>query len=272
MDFRSHLSRAMDFRRWQNLAVAVITALTLVIAVVLWLGGRPGTVLFTPVYTFLVWALVREVDPDHDWTALAAAVFTAVWGLLGEPIVSGFAIAGLMVAARIVTSTTGRRPLTIDLVGVSVFGIAIGYGVAGWVAGFGIAVALYVDHRMRGDHRLATIAAAAVTAMGTTVVATAGEAFPDRLPDIVEWVTLAAGLGALLLAARDPAPPITQVDARHAAFIDKARLHASRSLIGCLVFLVTLLVGPEAKGATVLVVALGLVILSNEGELWRRRR
>lgn len=238
----------------------------------MWLNGEPGRVLLTPVYVFLVWALLREVDPDHDWTALAAAVFTGFWGLTGGPVVSGLAIAGMMVAARIVTSTTGRRLLTIDLVGASVLGVVIGFTVEGWAAGFAIAIALYLDDRFRGDNRLPAVAAAALTAIGTTVLANVTGAFPERLPDIIEVVAAMAGVVALLLLARDPAEPISQVDARHAAFMDKARLHASRSLIGVFTFLIAILAGQEAEGLIVVVAALALAVVSNEIELIRRRR
>lgn len=255
-----------------NLAIAGTCLVSGAIAGFLWLGGEPGSIALSPVYAFLVWALVREIDPDHNWTALAAAAFTAAWALLGQPVVSGFAIGGLMVAARIATSTTGRRPLLVDLVGATVFGIVIGYGVAGWVAGFGIAIAIYLDDRLSGDNHLAAVAAAAITAIGTTVVATASDSFPDRLPDIVEWVTIAAGVAVLLLIAREPAPPISQVDARHAAFIEQTRLHTSRSLVGCLVFLMSILTGQESVGLIVIIVAMGLVVISNEVELLARRR
>lgn len=271
MDFRSHLSRPMDFKSMSNLALAAVCLVTAAIAALLWLGGESGTVMLSPVYAFLVWALVREIDPDHNWTALAAAAFTAAWALLGEPILSGFAIGGLMVAARIVTSTTGRRPLLVDLTGVTVFGVVIGYGVAGWVAGFGIAIAIYLDNRLSRDNNLAAVAAAAITAIGTTVVATAANSFPERLPDIVEWVTIATGLAALILIARDPAPPLSQVDARHAAFIDGTRLHISRSLVACLAFVMSLVTGQESTGLLVVMVAMGLVVVSNELELLRRR-
>lgn len=262
----------MDFKLISNLVLAGLCLVTGGIAALLWLGGEPAVVMFSPVYAFLIWALVREIDPDHHWSALAAAVFTATWALLGQPITSGFAIAGLMVVARIVTSTTGRRPLLIDLAGVTIFGIVIGYGSAGWTVGFGMAIALYLDNRLSGDNNLAATAAAAITAIGTTVVATAANSFPERLPDIVEWVTIATGLAALILIARDPAPPISQVDARHAAFIDGTRLHISRSLVACLVFVMSIVLGQESTGLLVVIVAMGLVVISNEVELLRRRR
>jgi hypothetical protein len=277
MDFRTHLGRQLDFRNRANIAVLAVCAVAGAIGVWLWLSGEPGTVVLSPVYAFLTWALLQEIDPDHNWTALAGAILTAAWGLAGGPVVSGLAIAGMMIAARIVTSTTGRRPLLVDLVVVTVFGIVIGYTAAGWAGGFGIAIAIYLDDRLSGDdHRVdrhrGALMAASITAIGTTVVATASGAFTERLGDIEQWAVLAAGAVALILLIRDPAPPVSQVDARHAAFISEQRLHVSRSLIGCLVFVASILTGSESPGLVVLVVALGLAVISNEVESLRRRR
>lgn len=271
MDFRTHLGRPMDFRRWSNIALAAIVLVSAGVAVVLWLSGEPGEIALTPVYAFLIWALLREIDPDHDWTALLGAGVTAVWGLTGGPLTSGLALAGLLVAARIITSTTGRRPLPTDLAGVTVFGIASGFSVEGWAAGFGIALAIYLDDRLSGDNRLAAIAASALTAIGTTVVANASGAFPERLPNIVQGVAAVAGIVALLILVRDPAEPISQVDARHAAFMDRVRLHVSRSVVGILVFLTAILTGVRADGLIVVIAALGLAVVSNEIALIRRR-
>lgn len=271
MDFRSHLARPLDVKSPWNVVVGVLTLITAGIAAVLWLNGQPGDVALAPVYTFLIWALTREIDPDHHWTALAAAIVTAVWALTGGAVASGFALAGLLVATRIVTSTTGRRPLPLDLAGVTVFGIAIGFTVEGWTAGFGIALAVYLDDRFSEESRLMGVGAAAATAVGTTVVATLANAFPERLPDIDQGMAITAGVAALLLLMREPAQPLSQVDARHAAFIDKARLHSSRSMLGVLVFLMAILTGVDAVGLIVVIAAIALAVVSNEVELIRRR-
>ena len=271
MDFRTHLGRPFDFRRWPNLVMLGLVLVTAIAAAVLWLNGEPGAIALTPVYAFLVWALLREIDPDHHWTALGAAAVTAVWGLSGAPITSGLALAGLMVAARIITSTTGRRPLLTDLAEVAVVGIVLGFSLEGWAAGFGIALAIYLDDRLSGDSRLPAIGASALTAIGTTVVANLTGAFPERLPDIIPGVAAAAGGVALAVLVREPAEPISQVDARHAAFMDRVRLHVSRSVVGIVVFVMAVLGGHRSEGLIVIIVALGLAIIANEIELIRRR-
>ncbi|MFP4554934.1 MAG: hypothetical protein ACLFRT_13895 [Actinomycetota bacterium] len=273
MDFRSHLARPMDFRSPSNAILGILTLITAGIAVYLWTSDRfeeSADILLAPVHVFVIWALAREIDPDHNWTALAAATATAVWALTGGPVASALGLAGLMFAARIVTSTTGRRPLPVDLAFASAFGIAIGFSVEGWVAGFGIALAIYRDDRFAEESRPMAVGASAVTAIGTTIVATLANAFPERLPDIDQGMVLAAGLAALALIAREPAAPISQVDARHAAFIYKPRLYVSRAIVGILAFLMTLLTGADAIGMTVVVAAMVLVFVSNEIELLRR--
>lgn len=263
----------MDVRSPSNVILGVLTLITAGIAVFLWLNDgfeESAEILLAPVHTFVIWALVREIDPDHNWAALAAATLTAVWVLTGGTVASALAIAGLMLGARIVTSTTGRRPLPVDLAFVSVFGIAIGFSVEGWVAGFGIALAIYRDDRFAGESRPMAVGASAATAIGTTIVATLANAFPERLPDIDQGMAIAAGLAALALIAREPAAPISQVDARHAAFIYKPRLYVSRAIVAILAFLMTLLTGADALGMIVVVAAMVLVFVSNEIELLRR--
>lgn len=242
-----------------------------VAALVLWLGGEPGTVFLAPVFVFATWALLREIDPDHPLVALVAGAAGGAWVFRDGPLVSVLAVGGLVVAARIVTGSTGRRPLGTDLAVVAVGGIAIGFTVEGWVAGFGVAIALYLDNRLSGSPRGMQVAASAVTAIGTTVVATAAGAFPEAIPRVAPVLTVAAGVIALLLVAREPARPVSVVDARHGSLIETGRLHASRTLIGILVFAMTLLVGADAEGAVGVIFGLALAVISNEVALVGRR-
>lgn len=270
MPIRSHLGRPFDIRHRSNLAVVAIVAIAGGVALVLWLNGSPLEIFLAPAYVFLIWALLREVDPDHNWTALVGAVGAGAWVLLEYPLVSAFSVVGLMLAARLVTETTGLRPLPGDLAVATGAGIAIGFTIEGWVAGFGIAIALYMDNRMSDHVRGMQIAAAAITAVGTTIVATAARVFPEALPDLLPYVAVPAGLIALVLVGREPAHPVSEVDARHRSFMRGDRLYASRSLIGVLAFGMVLLVGQSAEGMVPILGALLLAIVSNEVERIRR--
>lgn len=270
MPFRTHLGRSLDFSYLSNVALVGLVGVTAGVGLFLWLNGSPVEVFWAPLDLYIMWVLIREVDPDHNWTALVAAAGAGAWSLALQPRASALAIGGLALAARITTSTTGRRPLPTDLLVVSAIGIAISFTIEGFIAGFAIAVGIYLDDRLHGESRGMQVAAAAITAVGAATVATAARAFPQTLPEIVPYMAAATGVAALLLVLRDPALPISQVDARHAAFIREDRLHASRALVGLAVFSMTLLVGLEA---VVLAPALGgllLVLISNEVERVRR--
>lgn len=264
MPFRSHLARSLDLRLRSNQALILIVVISAGTAVVLWLGGEPAAIFMAPVQAFLVWGIVREIDPDHQWSALVAAIATAGWALLGEPVLSALPALGLLVAARLITATTGRRPLVIDLVGVAVIGVAVAFTVAGWIAGFGVALALYLDDRRAPASIGIQVAASTITAIGATVVATATGAFPERPPEIVPYLVVVAGVLAVVLVAREPSLPQSRVDARYAGPLDQARLHISRATTGVLVFAMTLLVGAAAVELVPLLAALALVAVSNE--------
>lgn len=270
MPIRSHLGRPLDIRLRSNLILIAIVLLTGAVAVALWLAGNPAEpIFFAPANGFVVWALMREIDPDHDWTALVAAILAGGWVLTTGEYVSILAVAALMLGARLVTESTGRRPLVTDLVAMAL-GSLVGFTVEGWVAAFGLAVALYLDDKFAPESRRIQIGVSALTAVGATIVATLSGAFPDALPEVIPWFAVASGLIALLLVARDPAEPISLVDARHKAFVSKARLHSSRTLIGVLVFGMSLLTGEEAIGLVPVLAALLLAVVSNEVERVRR--
>ena len=241
------------------------------VALLRWLGGEQGSLLLAPVFTFLTWALLREIDPDHPWSAILAGVFAGGWVLTGGSVMSAWAVAGLLVATRIVAASTGRRPLGTDLAVVTVVGIAIAFTVEGWLAGFGVGLAIYIDDRFRQENRMAAIAAATLTAVGATIVASLNSAFSERVPEVIQYLAVTAGILGLILLIREPAIPISQVDARHAAFFEQDRLHVCRALAGVVVFLMTLLIGAEGQEAVVLIVAVALAVVSNEIELVRRR-
>ena len=272
MQFRSHLGRDIDIRYPPNVLMIAVALLAGVAAVVAWLNDGPAEAVFlAPAYAFVTWALLREVDPDHNWTALTAAVVAAVWILAGGVHVSVLALGVLIVVGRLVTESTGRRPLVTDLLALLLAALA-GYTVEGWIAAFGLAIAVYLDDRFTEQKHPIQIWVSAGIAAAATLVASMVNAFPDTLPEVDPIIVMAAGALALILVVRDPAEPITQVDARHKAFLRQDRLHAARSLSGVLVFGMSLLTGENAEGLVPTMAGLLIVIVSNEVEVIRRRR
>lgn len=272
MEIRTHVGRHMDLSRPSNRAIVGLSGMALIAAVILWLNDDSYAVLWAPVHTFLAWAVVREIDPDHEIPALIAAVVAGVWVLTGLEVVGALAVGALLVAARLVTNTTGRRPLLTDLIPIGIFATAIAFSSAGWVAGFGLALAIYIDDRMAPEQKGVAAVIAAVAALGASGVATLSRVFPQDIPDVQPLLVVAVGLLALITVIREPVEPVSLVDSRLKNRISQSRLHASRSLFAVLLFVMALLIGPDAVAVGPLAVALALALVSNEVERIRRAR
>jgi len=272
MQFRSHIGRDIDIRYLPNALMIVIASLAGAIAVIAWLSGGPAeSIFFAPAYAFVTWSLLREIDPDHDWTALASAALAAGWVLVGAPRASVLALGVLILVGRLTTESTGRRPLVTDLVALLLAALAA-YTVEGWIAAFGLAIALYLDFRFAERAHPIQIWVSAGVAVGATVMATLVGAFPDTVPQIHPIVAMSAGALALVLVIREPAEPISQVDAHHKGFLSRERLHAARSLVGVLVFAMSLTSGEAAHGLIPDIAGLLIVAVANEVETVRRHR
>lgn len=270
MAFRTHVGRHMDMSRPSNRAIVGLTGVALVAAIAVWLTGGPLDVLWAPVHTFVTWSLVRELDPDHEWPALTSALIAGLWVIGGLEVVGVLAAAALPVAARLVTNSTGRRPLITDLIPIGIFATAIAFTRAGWVAGFGLAIAIYIDDRMATEHNSAAAIIAALSALGASGVATLSRVFPQDIPDVRPLLAVAVGVLALIAVVREPEEPVSLVDSRLKNRISRSRLHASRALIGVLLFGLAVLTGPDAISLGPLAIALALALVSNEIERVRR--
>ncbi len=254
-----------------NRLVVGLGGVGLIAATVVVLTGGPASAFWTPVYIALIWALGRELDPDHGVTALIAAVGGGLWVLAGLDASAMTVLLGLMFAARLVLNSTGRRPLLTDYIVLGAIAAAISFTITGWVGGFGIAIAMYVDERMGNENRQMSLIAAALTALATSVVVTAARAFPQEVPDARSAVVIGIGLVALVAVVREPEPPVSLVDSRMKTLLAPGRLHAARAMVGVLIFLGAFLNGPDAAA---MVPAAGVVVLalvSNEVERIRRR-
>ena len=197
MAFRSHVVRGFDVSSLSNRLMFGLIAITGVAGVTVWISGGDIAVLWAPVQTFLVWALVRELDPDHDSTALLAGLVAGLWILAGFDVGGTLPAIGLLMAARVVMNTTGRRPLVWDLAALGVFAAVISFTAAGWVAGFGLAIAIYIDNRMAQKHTTAGALTAALAALGASAIASLSQVFPQQMPDISQLLVLMIGVFAI---------------------------------------------------------------------------
>lgn len=221
--------------------------------------------------TFVTWAITRELDPDRTLTANVAAVVAAWWALVGYEVALLPLIAFIFIP-RLLVESTGRRPLTTDLVVLAMFSAAISYTAAGWAAGFGMAVAIYLDNRMAERKHVFATAIALATAVGASAVATFTGAFPQNLPEVRPVLAISLGVLAIVAAVREPPDPVSQVDSRRKSFLPKERLHVARTVTGLAIFGGVLLSGVEGTALVPGAIALALAVASSEVERIQRNR
>ena len=273
MAFRSHVGRPFDFRLRSNQAAVGLTLLAGAVAVglVVFAERSPWLIVNAGGITFVSWALTREIDPDRAVTATLAAIAGGVWVLADFP-VALLALGGLILVGRLIVESTGRRPLTTDLIPIAIYGMAISFTAAGWVAGFAIAIAIYLDNRMADDrHEYATVIAL-VTAMGASAIATLTGAFPQELPEVRPILATALGVLALIAVLREPPTPTSQVDSRRKTFLRSDRLHAARVVVAMTLFAAALLAGEAGDEIVPGAIALALSLASSEIERIQRSR
>ncbi len=264
MAFRSHLLRPFDLRLVSNRLLFVMVGAIGLLSGYRWLGGEDVDVLWAAPHAGLVWALTRELDPDHDWSALVAGAGAGLWFVLGRPGAPVVTILGLMLAARVVVSTTGRRPLPTDLITMALVAVAISYTATGWVAGCGLALALYVDDRLAEGNNQVAVLASIGGALGASVVATISGALPKQAPNIDPVAVAVVGALALIAIIRQPATPLALVDSRMRFSIPVERLHTGRTLVGVLLFVASALAGEQASMLYPLAGAMALALITAE--------
>lgn len=272
MRFRTHVGRALDPRLSSNRLIIGLTVVATFAALSIIVTSGTTEVWVAPVHAFLTWAFVREVDPDHDWTALTAAFVAGIWVIMGLEVMSALALLGVMVAARLVLNSTGRRPLVTDLVGLVVLASGIAFTPEGWIAGFALAVAIYVDNRLGEVLTRVGVIAAAVAAVGATAVATLTNATPEAIPDVRPLLTIVVGGLALWAIMREPVDPLSVTDSRDRRLLDARRLHAARGLVGVALFIAALLMGPSADGLVPTLLGFALALASGERDRLVRAR
>lgn len=264
MAFRTHLGRSLDVEHRPNLVLLALTGTTAVVSLILWLNGADIGIMLAAAHVFVVWTLIREIEPDQEWVALVGAGLAAIWVLRGSDTMSALVLGVVMVTARIVSETTGRRPLPTDLGVVALAGIGIGFTPIGWIAGFGLGIALYLDDRLSGKGRVIQVWAAVATATGTTIVGAVTGALPRTLSGLVPYLAISSGVIAVLLVLREPPEPTSVVDARHATPLRKERLHWSRSLVAIEIFAMVLVSGATATAMIPAIAALSLALIASE--------
>ena len=220
---------------------------------------------------FLSWALARELDPDRQAPAIILAVFGGAWALLGfDSAVLPFV--ALLMGARLMVETTGRRPLNTDLAGLALLAAVVSFTSLGFVMGFGLAVAIYVDDRMAEEPRRVAMLAALAAAVGSSVVASINDAFSGGVPEIRPVLAASLGVLALVAVLREPLDPISFVDSRTKKFLRRDRLQAGRAISGILVFIGAVVSGSDALAVLPMALVVAVSLASTEVERLQRAR
>ncbi|HEX9864793.1 MAG TPA: hypothetical protein VGC03_07520 [Acidimicrobiia bacterium] len=271
MKFRSHLTRPLDPASPWNRAAVFLSVAAGVIGATLTLGYDRDLMLALQAAgtTILAWALVRELNPDHQMSAIVAAVLAGGWALIGRP-TTLLPFAGLLLIARLLVETTGRRPLPIDLGAVAILATVISITPLGWVMGFGLAVAIYVDDRMAEAPKRQTLLAAMAAAVGSSAVVTLTRALPEALPTIRPLLTALIGLLALYAVMREPVEPVSFTDSRDRRFLRRDRLHVGRAVAGILLFIGSFISGAAASVVVPMAMSLAIALVSTELERLQR--
>jgi hypothetical protein len=109
------LGRNMDFSYKTNQMIALSSVLTAAIGWMLTRNVLSGVYIGFGV--FLTWALVRELDPKHEYAAFLAAAFSLLNVLYYET-VQLLVVVWILVLMRIVNGITGKELTTFDIFSV----------------------------------------------------------------------------------------------------------------------------------------------------------
>lgn len=109
------IGRKIDPRYKTNLWILLMTGGVVVGSLLR--TGDWGTSLVFAVGFFLSWALARELDPLHEYSAFVVGIFYLLMGFGVESVALGVVFFVLLLL-RTITQTTGAKPTAFDLAGI----------------------------------------------------------------------------------------------------------------------------------------------------------
>lgn len=262
----THLGRILSPALPAHRLILGLSAVAGVVALFYPQGRSPVRALFESAVTvFLVWAVVRELDPDHQPSALIAATGAgAVSILTGETSLA--ALAGLLFAARITARSVGLRPLLTDIVVVGVFAGIFARTPLTWATGLAVATAVALDTNLPepAPQRQIWLAAAIGVAVTLSAVLSSALAVAWQLPGPASLVIGGVGLVA---AATAPVKELRSVTDARKTPMQPERIHVA-GLIAAGALTLGLLVGGNTL-AEVTWPGWTAVAVSGVGRRWR---
>lgn len=157
MDFRkmSGLARPIDWNYPTNRLIIMLTVVSAVVFGIISLVDGNGITeaamdgFWVAAATFSAWALSREIDPDHEYSAFIGAV--AAPFLISDSL-GLFAIAMLVLFSRLVSRSTGFKATLPDSIAVLVL-VALALFISNpWVVGLMAILAFLLDARMENPN------------------------------------------------------------------------------------------------------------------------
>ncbi len=205
------LGRKVDFSYKTNLAVSLLTLLIIIPAALIqgsFIGG-----LLTGAGFFLTWALTREMDPLHDFSAFLAGAFF----LLGLIFFAGLDLAllfWLLLSLRFISGICGKKPTFLDL--IVIFGFSSFLAIVNEQSFYWLLLTLVLGlayWRYQGDRRLGF---SALISSGLFLL---GLFFWPLSPGFIFSFSFFQG-ALILLAVLLPIIFLTQVDKKEQGFRD----------------------------------------------------
>ena len=109
------LGRSMDFSYKTNQMIVLASAV--VAAIGWWLTGNALSGVYIGFSVFLTWALVRELDPNHEYAAFLASAFSLV-NLFYYQNTQLLVVVWILLLMRILNGITGKALTTFDIFSV----------------------------------------------------------------------------------------------------------------------------------------------------------
>lgn len=212
------IGRPIDPAWPTNRAIVILSALVVFGAAVIELLAGRGEIGLTRaavdgalagLAVFLAWALARELDPDRDYAAFAAALVALVAVLwLGPPRFAALFL--LLLALRIVNRTVGPAARPLDTLAILALATWVGW-TGGWIVAFAVTLAFLLDATLPPAHRLHLAATGAALAL-TGVAASRAGFPPSWSPATTASVAALVLLLPYLRVIRASSAPRTRTD------------------------------------------------------------
>lgn len=224
----THLARVVSPRRLSHRWLMGLAALA---AIAGWIWPRERASLSGAVQTaltvLLVWAISRELDPDHPASALVVAAI-AGGVTLATGATSGSALALAMVTARIVSRSTGLSPLATDLLAIGALAGIVARTPLMWALGMGLAAGVALDTALPHPAPRRSLWLAPAIAVAVTLASFLSDAFSPswEAPSLPTLILVATGV-----AAAGSAKYLVRSTDDRSASLDPTRMRAAMWLV-----------------------------------------